>query len=84
MRALTIAIGTKGALLPPTNDYPSNMVAVSVTEWRRAFDELKAGASADTIKHAFNNGQTALLAANVVTAKNSLVWFSKRSKETGQ
>ena len=83
-RALMIALGKHGALLPPLDDYPINTAAVAATEWRREFNELKSGATPDTIKHAFSNGQTSLLSANMITARNGLVWIVKRSKETGQ
>lgn len=78
-RALGIAMGKKGALLPPYSDYPEDTMAVSASEWKDEFNQLKAGSS-DTNKHAFNGAETALLAARIITARNGLVWFVKRSE----
>lgn len=76
-RALGIALGKKGAYLPPTKEYPPNTFAVSATEWRAEFYQLKAGSN-DTNKHAFSRAETDLLAAEIITARNGLVWFVKR------
>lgn len=82
VRALHIAMGKKGAHLPPLSEYPRDTVAVSATEWRDEYYQLKGG-SADANKHAFNRAETELLAQNVITQRNGLVWFVSR-KEVAQ
>lgn len=82
VRALGIAMSKKGALLPPVSEYPSNTVAVSSTEWRAEYYQLKDG-SADANKHAFSRAETEMLASNIITARNGLVWFVKQP-EAGQ
>jgi hypothetical protein len=84
LRALSIALSKSGAQLPPLPDYPANTVAVPASEWRKEFNELKAGSSPDTLKHAFHSGQSALLAAELITARNGLVWMVSRNSETGK
>lgn len=82
LRALKIALGKSGAYLPHTPDYPANTIAVSVTVWRAEFYQLKADASADTQKHAFHKAQDVLLARNIITSRNTLVWLV-RGDENG-
>lgn len=73
IRALDIAMSKRGALLPPTSDYPKDTVAVQTSVWRTEFYELKAG-SMDTNKHSFSRAETDLLAASVITTNNGLTW----------
>lgn len=73
LRALEIALSKKGALLPPTSDYPRDTAAVQTSVWRTEFYELKAG-SMDTNKHSFSRAETDLLAASVITTNNGLTW----------
>jgi hypothetical protein len=82
MRALKIAMGKGAGKLPPLPDYPADTYAVSATAWRDEFYQLKAGSS-DTNKHAFSTAETVLLARNIITARNGLVWFVK-DQEAGQ
>jgi hypothetical protein len=83
MRALVAALGKAGAKLPPTSDYPSDTTAVSAGTWREEFYQLKSGPN-DTKKHAFSRAEETLLARNIITQRNGLVWFVKRDNETGQ
>lgn len=73
-RALRIAIGKSGAYLPENDEYPHRTLAVSATVWRDEFYQLKAG-SPDNNRQAFNRAETTLLASNIITARNGLVWF---------
>ena len=83
MRALHLAMDKKGAFLPRTSDYPdSETYAVSDAAWREEFYQLKSG-TPDTNKHAFSSGETVLLARKIITARNGLVWIS-RKEEAGR
>lgn len=82
MRALISALSKAGAKLPPTADYPRDTFAVSAGTWRDEFYQLKSGTQ-DTKKHAFSRAEDLLLARNIITQRNGLVWPVKRDKETG-
>lgn len=81
MRALTAAISRGGALLPPTGDYPRNTVAVSTAVWREEFYQSQDGTQVAKSK-AFKRGQDALLARNIITIRNGLVWLVKADNQT--
>lgn len=76
-RALEIAISKNGALLPPTDDYPSSTVAVGFELWRGEYYALKGG-SPDSNRQAFNRAQDVLLARSIITQRGGYVWFAKR------
>lgn len=85
MRALSAVMSSSAAKLPPLSEYPPNTVAVAASMWRDEFYQLKSG-STDTKKHAFSTAETVLLARNIITQRNGLVWFVKNSdtpEETG-
>jgi hypothetical protein len=79
-RAMTIAMSKSGAFLPPLPEYPGNTIAVAQSEWRQEFYQLKGG-SADANKHAFSRAETELLARNVITGRNGLVWFIQQREK---
>jgi AAA domain len=73
LRALDNAIGQTGALLPATAEYPPNTLAVSQNDWRDEFYQLNGG-EADANRQAFNRSKKALLADQLITQRNGLVW----------
>jgi hypothetical protein len=78
MRALIAALSHSGAKLPPTKDYPRDTMAVAVSTWREEFYQLKSG-SHDLKKKTFSNAEDTLLADNVITQRNGLVWLVERN-----
>jgi len=66
------------AKLPPTKDYPRDTMAVAVSTWREEFYQLKSG-SHDLKKKTFSNAEDTLLADNVITQRNGLVWLVERN-----
>lgn len=77
VRALTAVMSRAGGKLPPTADYPRDTVACSATEWRQEFYQLKSGTKDSQIR-AFSRAEETLLARNVITQRNGLVWFVKQ------
>jgi hypothetical protein len=76
LRALKIAMSQNSAKLPPTSEYPENTWGTSVSQWKEEFYQLKSG-SPDAQKHAFSRAEDALLARDIITVRNGLVWFCK-------
>ena len=76
-RALYNAMSKFGTMLPALPEYPPNTSAVSASDWRDEFYQLYSG-TLDVKKHAFSRAETDLLASNVITARNGLVWFVSR------
>ncbi len=87
VRALKLAMSQASAKLPPLDDYPPNTWAAPVSRWKEEFFQLKSG-STDTQKHAFSRSEDTLLARNIITVRNGLVWFcqerNERDNDTGQ
>ena len=73
LRALDLAIGSTGAYLPNTPDYPPNTFATTQDAWRREFYQLH-GDDKNAARLAFNRGRTSLLADKTITQRGDYVW----------
>lgn len=76
MRALMAALTRSAVKLPNLPDYPGNTWAAASAVWREEFYQLKSG-TPDTKKHAFSTAETVLLARDLITQRNGMVWLTK-------
>ena len=84
IRALQNALSRTGGKLPYTDDYPAGAIGVAHSEWRHEFYQLHGDTNPENRKKAFQNAERRLVADSLISARNGLVWFVRRSMEAGK